>query len=166
MVRRLKPLGVGFQMKDMLEKTREVGLGSMAPPIALQPGITAKTWRGLPAQARRKLNANTPLPIKIRGVVKLKKPFSMTEKEIRRAISGCHPQRGIIPPPNQDDPRPRPKPQYYAPVVMVRSGASVIVTFRLGDIVYSEFKGRFTAGWAKKFCVFAHASASTTARKK
>jgi hypothetical protein len=162
-VRRLEPMGVGFHMKDMLNKTREVGFGNMAPQIALQPGVTAKMWKGLPPKDKQRLNSNTPLPIKLRGKIVVKPPFNMTEKEIRRAISGCNPHWGVLPPSRQDDPRPRPKPRYYTPVAMVRSGASVIVTFRLGD---SEFKGRFTSGWAKKFCVFAHAPASAKTRKK
>ena len=161
-MRRLAPLGVGFHMKDMLKKTREVGFGNMKPFLALQPGLTAAAWYKTPSQAKAHLNSDKPTALLIGGSIIKKRPSKMHEKEFRRAFSGCRPQGNIIPPQRQNDPRPRPKPKYYSPVAMAYDGQSVVVTFRLGS---SEFKGRFTPAQAKRFCLFVKPLTSAKRKK-
>lgn len=139
--RRLRPLGVGFRLGDMVDKSVAVGTGSMAVTVALSD-ITFKLFDDLPKAAKKHLNADKPIPVQ-HGAKVIAKPLSqMPEKMWRRAISGSNPHWGLLHPKNQDKPRPRPKPVYYKLVACEKQRTSVVATFRLGS---SEFKSRMSA---------------------
>lgn len=139
--RRLRPLGVGFRLGDMVDKAAAVGAGTMAVTVALSD-VTFELFDKLPTAAQKHLNADKPIPVR-QGAKVIAKPLSqMSEKMWRRAISGSNPHWGLLHPKHQDDPRPRPKPVYYKLVACEKQRTSVVATFRLGQ---SEFKSRLTA---------------------
>jgi len=153
--KRVGDLGVGAHMSEYVNKAAMVGRKEMPPVVARMVGISCATFVKLVDEDRAKLAANKPMPLKTRVGTIMKRPSDMTEDEHHRLVRHF-PKPKVMPPEQQYEPRPKPKPSYYKLTDWELDGATVVCTFKLGA---SLFKGRITLSQLRE--MLASASRST-----
>lgn len=141
----LAPCDKGYHLSDMVEKAVLHGEGVMARHLVENPGITSITFKKLPAAAKRQLSSGV-IPIAERNRVVPVKAKDLTAKQLSRAVSGNHPNLGVLTPVQQKSMSRYRKPVYHGLTGDALAGRSIILTWELNT---SCFKGRVTLGQLK-----------------
>jgi hypothetical protein len=129
--------------KNILMKVRAYGSGAMSWHLVENQGMTYDKFMGLPSSDRNRLNnPEAEVLVSTRNHIKNVKSRSLTKYQMHKVVSGRRPERGILGPEEQGQPRPYRRgdgPSYFLATSFEVLDDHVLVEFQQGA---GKFKGR------------------------